>query len=116
MQAYYCIKNRTPVKITRLAPGWGQAGVVRLGIGWQRAGKELATRARDGWRRAGSWLAIGWIETFPSHELAGGGWGEAFIAHRNHDIPMGKISPIGKLPMVDLIQEDFLEWKKITMG
>jgi len=64
-----------PVEITGLAPGWGPAGVVRLGVGWQRAGEELTSRARGwlapGWRRAGSWLAIGWIETFPSHELAG---------------------------------------------
>jgi len=28
-----------------------------------------------------------------------GSWGEAFIAHGTYEIPMGKISPIGKLPM-----------------
>jgi len=56
----YFITTNTPVKITRLASGWGHAGVVRLGIGWQRAGGELVTRTRGwlgpGWQLAGGWL------------------------------------------------------------
>jgi len=85
--------------------------VVRLGIGWQRAGGELATRVRDGWRRADSWLAIGWIETFPSHELAG-------VAGAKLLLPIGpmtyrweKYPPLESSPWV--IQVDFPEWKKI---
>jgi len=53
---------------TRLGTGWSGTAGDRLATSWGRADYARG----GGWRQAGSWLVIGWIETFPSHGLAGG--------------------------------------------